>query len=101
MASFQDRAQHAIAQLDKEVGLIWSPDLCALFVAPCLPLQEDSTAKDNIVLVLTIALSIAHQVPRPEQLGAPDQRPQGVCDPGSGRYLLLPGLLQHRRPVPG
>lgn len=42
----------------------------------------------------------ALQVPCPEQPGETDLGPQGLRYPGSGRHLLLPGLLQHRWPLP-
>jgi hypothetical protein len=43
---------------------------------------------------------VAVQVPRPQQSGEADIRPQGLCHPGSRRPLLLPHLLQYRRRVP-
>ena len=60
MATFQDRAQHMVAQLDKEVRFV-----CSIFTASltaCHYADTEKTSRNGMLIYYTIA---ALQVPHP------------------------------------
>lgn len=101
--SFQDRAQHQIAQIDKEVRfpgcLFWF--LGAVILRGTrnginVPINTRSDSPEAVIASADSCRSTALQVPRPGQFRAPDVRPQGLCLSGSCWHLLLSRVLQHR-----
>lgn len=105
MSSFQDRAQHQISQLDKEVSRSYSVILglrkgAVKLLSSHLPIQHclPSYLTSNLLMW---PFFLAVKIPPPQQPRKTDFCPQGVRCPRSGGNLLLPRLLQHCWRVPG
>ena len=97
--SFQDRAQHQIGQIDKEV--------CQSHAGTRGTVLRIAHSRTSGLLIrlsprwtmLTSGV-IAFQVSYAQQFGEADIRSQSICLPRASRSLLLPHLLQHRWRVP-